>query len=174
MCSSDLKDGWKPKTGRLLQKSVVAMRSFVTEPMQHGRLFLAGDAAHIVPPTGAKGLNLAVADVQVLARGLVEFHRTGSTAALDAYSATALRRHYASYQADWHLASGPHGDHRITVVADWNGERAQLDNRMTSARISASRNNAGAAIEHQFLVGRLSTTMGVRVERNDKIGRAHV
>ena len=88
----ETKDGWKPKTGRLLQKSIVAMRSFVTEPMQHGRLFLAGDAAHIVPPTGAKGLNLAVADVQVLARGLAEFYRSGRTDPLAGYSATALRR----------------------------------------------------------------------------------
>ena len=65
-------DGWRVAEGRIFQKNVVAMRSFVAETMQHGRLFLAGDAAHIVPPTGAKGLNLAVSDVQVLARGLVQ------------------------------------------------------------------------------------------------------
>ena len=98
----ETKDGWKPKTGRLLQKSIVAMRSFVTEPMQHGRLFLAGDAAHIVPPTGAKGLNLAVADVQVLARGLAEFYRSGRTDPLAAYSATALRRVWqAQHFSSW-------------------------------------------------------------------------
>ena len=63
-------DGWKLTEGRILQKGVTGMRSFVVEPMQYGRLFLAGDSAHIVPPTGAKGLNLAVADVRVLARAL--------------------------------------------------------------------------------------------------------
>jgi p-hydroxybenzoate 3-monooxygenase len=68
------------------------MRSFVHEPMRHGRLFLAGDAAHIVPPTGAKGLNLAVGDVVTLARALAHEKETGSTGLLDAYSATCLRR----------------------------------------------------------------------------------
>jgi p-hydroxybenzoate 3-monooxygenase len=79
-------------TGRILQKGVTPVRSFVAAPMRHGQLFLAGDAAHIVPPTGAKGLNLAVADVRVLARALSEFFRTGSTERLDRYSATCLRR----------------------------------------------------------------------------------
>ena len=101
----ETKDGWKPKTGRLLQKSIVALRSFVTEPMQHGRLFLAGDAAHIVPPTGAKGLNLAVADVQVLARGLVEFYRTGRPDPLAGYSATALRRVWQAQNFSWGMTS---------------------------------------------------------------------
>ena len=78
--------------GAITQKSVTAMRSFVVEPMQYGRLFLAGDAAHIVPPTGAKGMNLAVADVAVLARALEGFYASGSTAGLDAYSATCLAR----------------------------------------------------------------------------------
>ena len=71
-------DGFRLTEGRIFQKGVIAMRSFVVEPMQHGRLFLAGDAAHIVPPTGAKGLNLAVADVRVLAQALAEFYATGS------------------------------------------------------------------------------------------------
>ncbi len=68
------------------------MRSFVVEPMQYGRMYLAGDAAHIVPPTGAKGLNLAVADVRVLARAISHFYSSGSTQRLDAYSETCLRR----------------------------------------------------------------------------------
>lgn len=68
------------------------MRSFVAEPMQYGRIYLAGDAAHIVPPTGAKGLNLALRDVRVLAEALVSFYETGSRALLDAYSAHCLRR----------------------------------------------------------------------------------
>ena len=67
------RDGWTPAQGAILQKGVAEMRGFVVEPMQHGRLFLAGDAAHIVPPTGAKGLNLAVADVRILARALADF-----------------------------------------------------------------------------------------------------
>ena len=68
------------------------MRSFVAEPMQYGRLYLAGDAAHIVPPTGAKGLNLAAADVRVLADALERWYRSGDTAGLDGYSAACLRR----------------------------------------------------------------------------------
>ena len=75
-------DGWKPNEGPILQKDVTGMRSFVVEPMRYGRLFLAGDAAHIVPPTGAKGLNLAVADVWRLARALAACYQTGSETAL--------------------------------------------------------------------------------------------
>jgi p-hydroxybenzoate 3-monooxygenase len=78
--------------GRIFQKGVTPVRSFVAAPMRHGRLFLAGDAAHIVPPTGAKGLNLAVADVRVLARALAEYFRTGRGERLDRYSETCLRR----------------------------------------------------------------------------------
>ncbi|KWN77006.1 4-hydroxybenzoate 3-monooxygenase [Burkholderia ubonensis] len=84
--------GWTPSEGRITQKSVTPMRSFVSETMQYGRLFLAGDAAHIVPPTGAKGMNLAVADVRVLARALGARYRDGGAALLDAYSATCLDR----------------------------------------------------------------------------------
>src|SRR5215475_11736143 len=89
-------------TGPSIEKSIAPLRSFVTEPMRYGRLLLAGDAAHIVSPTGAKGLNLAVADVTVLARALAHLHRTGSTDLLDAYSATCLRRvwraeHFSSF-----------------------------------------------------------------------------
>jgi p-hydroxybenzoate 3-monooxygenase len=85
-------DGWQPGVGPITQKSVTPMRSFVTEPMQYGRLFLAGDAAHIVPPTGAKGMNLAVADVRVLAHALSARYRDGPRDLLDAYSATCLER----------------------------------------------------------------------------------
>ncbi len=80
------------KEGRIFQKGVTPVRSFVAAPMRHGRLFLAGDAAHIVPPTGAKGLNLAAADVRVLARALAEFFSTGSNVRLERYSDTCLRR----------------------------------------------------------------------------------
>ena len=85
-------DGWEPNEGPILQKSLTGMRSFVIEPMRYNRLFLAGDAAHIVPPTGAKGLNLAVADVWRLARALEARYRTGGDEALDRYSDAGLRR----------------------------------------------------------------------------------
>jgi p-hydroxybenzoate 3-monooxygenase len=85
-------DGWELVQGEISQKCVVSMRSFVVEPMQFGRLFLAGDAAHIVPPTGAKGLNLAVADVSVLAPALAEYYETGRWESLHDYSATCLPR----------------------------------------------------------------------------------
>ena len=88
----DSSDGRHVVEGRIFQKNIVGMRSFVSATMQHGRLFLAGDAAHIVPPTGAKGLNLAVSDVRVLSRALDAFYKERRTDLLDAYSATALRR----------------------------------------------------------------------------------
>jgi len=92
--------------GPVLQKSVTPMRSFVTEPMRFGRLFLAGDAAHIVPPTGAKGMNLAIADVQVLAQGLEGFYkRGGSQAALNAYSQTCLSRVWKVQRFSWWMTS---------------------------------------------------------------------
>jgi p-hydroxybenzoate 3-monooxygenase len=80
------------KEGRIFQKGITPVRSFVSAPMQYGRLFLAGDASHIVPPTGAKGLNLAVADVRVLARALLEHFKTGATGRIERYSETCLRR----------------------------------------------------------------------------------
>jgi p-hydroxybenzoate 3-monooxygenase len=86
------RDGRKLTEGPILQKGVTGMRSFVAEPMQYGRLYLAGDAAHIVPPTGAKGLNLAVADVRVLAAALAELYVSGNLGLLDHYSDTCLRR----------------------------------------------------------------------------------
>jgi p-hydroxybenzoate 3-monooxygenase len=86
------RDGGRLTEGRILQKGVTGMRSYVVDPMQRGRLFLAGDAAHIVPPTGAKGLNLAVADVRVLAEAIAEFYRSGNSKLLDHYSEKCLRR----------------------------------------------------------------------------------
>jgi p-hydroxybenzoate 3-monooxygenase len=85
-------DGWTLRDGPVLERVIAQHHSFVVEPMQYGRLFLAGDAAHIVPPTGAKGLNLAVADVRVLARAIGAWYASGATAALDAYSARCLAR----------------------------------------------------------------------------------
>ena len=85
-------DGWKLSEGAITEKGITGMRSFVVEPMQYGRMFLAGDAAHIVPPTGAKGMNLALADVRVLAQAATAFFKTGKRELLDAYSATCLKR----------------------------------------------------------------------------------
>jgi p-hydroxybenzoate 3-monooxygenase len=104
-------DGWKVTEGRIFQKGIIAMRSFVAEPMQHGRLFLAGDAAHIVPPTGAKGLNLAAADVRVLARSLADFYRSGRTAELDRYSEVALKRIWRAEHFSWWMTSMLHRFH---------------------------------------------------------------
>ena len=92
-------------TGPSIEKSIAQLRSFVTEPMQYGRLFLAGDSAHIVPPTGAKGLNLAVSDVFYLARALDAFYGRGTMALLDSYSQTALRRVWSSVRISWYLTT---------------------------------------------------------------------
>jgi len=99
---------WRLNAGPILQKGVTGMRSYVVEPMQYGRLYLAGDAAHIVPPTGAKGLNLAVADVRVLARALKSFYATGSTAELDRYSQLCLRRVWRVQRFSWWMTSMLH------------------------------------------------------------------
>jgi len=88
-------------TGPALEKSIVPLRSLVTEPMQFGRLFLVGDAAHIVPPTGAKGLNLAAADVRVLSQALIEFYGNRSAALLEEYSARALSRVWKATRFSW-------------------------------------------------------------------------
>jgi p-hydroxybenzoate 3-monooxygenase len=95
-------------TGPSLEKSIAPLRSFVAEPLRFGRLFLAGDAAHIVPPTGAKGLNLAAADVRVLYRALVEYYRNGSTELIDCYSATCLRRIWKAVRFSWWFTSITH------------------------------------------------------------------
>ncbi|RYF75387.1 MAG: 4-hydroxybenzoate 3-monooxygenase [Comamonadaceae bacterium] len=90
-------------TGPTIEKSIAPLRSFVAEPMRHGRLFLAGDAAHIVPPTGAKGLNLAVSDVYYLSRALDAHFKQGQDTLLEDYSQTALRRVWSSERLSWHL-----------------------------------------------------------------------
>ncbi len=100
--------GFSLTRGEIFQRGITAMRSFVIEPMQHGRLFLAGDAAHIVPPTGAKGMNLAVADVRVLARSLERYYRAGSTEGLDRYSDVCLRRIWKVQRFSWWMTSMLH------------------------------------------------------------------
>ena len=116
-------DGWTPAVGPVLQKGVTGMRSFVIEPMQYGRLFLAGDAAHIVPPTGAKGLNLAVSDVRVLAQALEAYYKSRREDLLQTYSAKCLRRIWQVQRFSWwmtsmlHLFPGSDGfDHRRQIA----------------------------------------------------------
>jgi p-hydroxybenzoate 3-monooxygenase len=101
-------DGWSLEEGPILEKGVTPMRSFVAEPMQWGRLYLAGDAAHIVPPTGAKGLNLAVRDVAALAEALVAWYRDGHAGLLDAYSETCLRRVWRAEHFSWWMTTMLH------------------------------------------------------------------
>ena len=100
-----MRDGFSLTRGPVVQKGVTGMRSFVVEPMQYGRMFLAGDSAHIVPPTGAKGLNLAVADVRVLAAGLKEFYANGKRELLERYSEICLRRVWKVQRFSWWMTS---------------------------------------------------------------------
>ena len=128
--------GFRLNEGPIIQKSVTAMRSFVAEPMQFGRLFLAGDAAHIVPPTGAKGLNLAAADVRLLARGLSCRYHSGSTALLERYSEICLRRVWRAQHFSWWMTSMLHrfegGD-----GFDYRRQLAELD-QVTTSRAAAT------------------------------------
>ena len=104
----DARAGQGLRTGPIFSKAVLPFRSFVCEPMQHGRLFLAGDTAHTVPPTGAKGMNLAIADVHLLSRALVAFYRSGRTDLLDAYSSTALDRVWRAQHFSYWMTSMLH------------------------------------------------------------------
>jgi p-hydroxybenzoate 3-monooxygenase len=97
--------GFSLATGPIMEKGITPMRSFVVEPMRYGRLFLAGDAAHIVPPTGAKGLNLAAADVRVLAEAIAHWHATGSGDLLDGYSEACLRRVWRAQHFSWWMTT---------------------------------------------------------------------
>jgi p-hydroxybenzoate 3-monooxygenase len=101
-------DGWSLTEGPVLEKGITAMRGFAVAPMRYGRLFLAGDAAHIVPPTGAKGMNLAVADVAMLADALTSWYRSGNEAGLDGYSTAALRRVWRAQHFSWWMTSMLH------------------------------------------------------------------
>jgi p-hydroxybenzoate 3-monooxygenase len=102
------RDGWALEDGPILQKGITPMRSFVAEPMQHGKLFLLGDAAHIVPPTGAKGLNLALADVRILTRALIDFYQHGKRERLERYSEMCLRRVWKVQRFSWWMTSMLH------------------------------------------------------------------
>jgi len=128
-------EGWTLTRGPILQKGVTDMRSFVVEPMQCGRLLLAGDAAHIVPPTGAKGLNLAAADARVLAHGLSEFYTSGNSSVLDRYSEICLRRVWKAQRFSWWMTSMLHRFHDDSGF-DRRRQLAELD-YVTSSRAAA-------------------------------------
>src|SRR6202521_2752171 len=128
-------DGWQLERGPILHRGITEMRSFVAEPMQYGRLFIAGDAAHIVPPTGAKGLNLAVSDVRVLARALGEFYASGSRDALGRYSELCLRRVWKVQRFSWWMTSMLHRFDRENAF-DQRRQLAELD-YITSSRAAS-------------------------------------
>jgi p-hydroxybenzoate 3-monooxygenase len=129
------RSGWRLTEGPIVQKGISGMRSSVLEPMQYGRLFLAGDAAHIVPPTGAKGLNLAIADVRVLAAAIAEFYRSGSRELLDSYSQTCLRRVWKVQRFSWWMTSMLHRFDSDTAF-DRRRQIGELD-YVTSSRAAA-------------------------------------
>ena len=130
-------DGWKLNEGRIFQKGIIGMRSFVCAPMRSGRLFLAGDAAHIVPPTGAKGMNLAISDVKILAQALDDFYKKGSETGLDGYSEAALKRIWRAEYFSWWMTRMLH------TFADASPferqvQRAELENVVASRALSAA------------------------------------
>jgi p-hydroxybenzoate 3-monooxygenase len=141
-------EGWKLIEGPVLQKGITGMRSFVVEPMQYGKLFLAGDSAHIVPPTGAKGLNLAVADTRVLSRALGEHYASGKTELLDSYSATCLRRVWKVQRFSWWMTSMLHRFSDENAF-DQRRQLAELD-YVTSSRaasVSLAENYVGLPMD---------------------------
>jgi p-hydroxybenzoate 3-monooxygenase len=132
-------DGWTLDSGPTLEKGITPMRSFVSAPMRHGRLFLAGDAAHIVPPTGAKGLNLAINDVILLSRALGSLLVDGSSTLIDAYSEDALRRVWRATHFSWWMTSMLHVPPRSDPDADFTAQLqlAQI-HYVTSSRAAAT------------------------------------
>jgi p-hydroxybenzoate 3-monooxygenase len=134
--------------GIMLQKGITAMRSFVVEPMQYGRMFLAGDSAHIQPPTGAKGMNLALADVLVLSRAIAEFYRSNRSDLLDRYSATCLRRVWKAQRFSWWMTQLFHLDPAHNAF-DRKRQLAELDYVTSSeaAARSLAENYVGLPVE---------------------------
>lgn len=132
----ETKDGFKLIEGSIFQKGIVKMRSFICEPMQYGRLFIAGDAAHTVPPTGAKGLNLAIADVQFLAYGLAAFYNTGNTEHLSRYTEVCLRRVWKAERFSWYMTTSLHR-HEDYGSFENKIQMAELD-YLTSSRAAST------------------------------------
>ena len=134
--------------GNVVQKGITAMRSFVVEPMQYGRMFLAGDSAHIQPPTGAKGMNLAIADVLVLSCALTQFYRAERSDLLDQYSATCLRRTWKAQRFSWWMTQLFHLDPSHNAF-DRKRQLAELD-YVTSSQAAAkslAENYVGLPVE---------------------------
>jgi p-hydroxybenzoate 3-monooxygenase len=131
------RDGWRLTEGKIFQKNIVGMRSFVSTPMQSGRLFLAGDAAHIVPPTGAKGMNLAVSDVRILAAGLDQFYRQGKAERLERYTGDALKRVWRAEYFSWWMTSMLH---TFADASPFQREvqRAELENVVSSRALATA------------------------------------
>jgi p-hydroxybenzoate 3-monooxygenase len=130
-------DGWKLKEGKIFQKGIIGMRSFVCAPMRAGRLFLAGDAAHIVPPTGAKGMNLAISDVKLLSRALDGFYRRGSEEGLERYSADALKRVWRAEFFSWWMTRLLHTFADATPF-EREVQLAELENIVASRALSTA------------------------------------
>jgi p-hydroxybenzoate 3-monooxygenase len=128
-------DGFSLRRGAISDKSITPMRAFVAAPLRHGRLFLAGDAAHIVPPTGAKGLNLAVADVALLAEALVERLTVGSTTGLDTYSDRCLSRVWRVQHFSWWMTTMLHADPRDDA---YGAELARSQLRYVTSSVAAA------------------------------------
>ena len=141
-------DGWRPNEGEIFQKAVTGMRSFVAEPMRFGRLFLAGDAAHIVPPTGAKGLNLAMADVNRLAQAFAEFYQSQREDGLDAYSDRGLRRTWRAQRFSWWMTTMLHRQPDESAF-DHKRQLAELDYLVSSraAMTSLAENYVGTPFD---------------------------
>jgi p-hydroxybenzoate 3-monooxygenase len=142
-------DGIRPLAeGTVVQKGITAMRSFVVEPMQYGRMFLAGDSAHIQPPTGAKGMNLAIADVLVLSRALTQFYRAGRSDLIERYSATCLRRTWKAQRFSWWMTQLFHLDPGHNAF-DRKRQLAELDYVTSSeaAAKSLAENYVGLPVE---------------------------
>jgi p-hydroxybenzoate 3-monooxygenase len=138
-------------TGPSIEKSIAPLRSFVTEPMRYGRLFLAGDAAHIVPPTGAKGLNLAVSDVYYLCDAFRRFYSQGTMAGLDAYSDKALHRVWSSVRISWYLTNLLH---RFPGASDFEQRTQELEleylRASHHAQVALAEQYVGQPLEQHF------------------------
>jgi p-hydroxybenzoate 3-monooxygenase len=129
------KEGWQLKDGPILERGMTTMRSLVVEPMQFGRLFLAGDAAHVVPPTGAKGMNLAIADARVLADAIAAWYGTGRSDLLDTYSQTCLRRVWRAEHFSWWM----------TMMLHRHGDEDGFEERLQLAQLRYVTSSKAAA-----------------------------
>ncbi|MCO1653905.1 4-hydroxybenzoate 3-monooxygenase [Pseudonocardia humida] len=145
-------DGFTVNEGPLIEKGVTGMRSFVAEPMRHGRLFLAGDAAHIVPPTGAKGMNLAISDVRVLSDALSTWLRTGDETGIDTYSERCLRRVWRAEHFSWFMTSMLHNfDPESSGVAGFDGDPFSRKLQLAQLRYTVSSRAAATSLAENYV-----------------------